>query len=199
MANTIYFKIKLINSKPTIWRQFHLTDDFRLDRFHQVIQIAMGWWNAHLHEFQLPDRTIGMVLEDMWGMEDVEDETKIFLRDLALREGDRFDYLYDFGDSWEHELKVERIVEGQALPAQCTNGKRACPIEDCGGIWGYQELLQILQDRNHPEYEEWQEWRMLVDFDPDHYPIAQVNEELARFMAWHKKHPRAKSTPWHRL
>ena len=198
MSRTLHFKITLVGSKPPIWRKFQLTDDFRFDRFHQLIQLVMGWYNAHLHEFAIADRKIGMVLDDMWDAEPVEDETKVYLRDVPLKKGDRFNYLYDFGDSWMHELKVEKITEGEALPVCCTDGANACPPEDCGGIWGYQDLLKIRQNPNDPEHDDWMHW-LPDDFDPQHFSLAEINAELDRFVDWHRKHPRAKSTPWHRI
>lgn len=199
MSQTLHFKIVLIESKPLIWRTFQVTDDYRFDRFHQVIQIVMGWQNSHLHEFRIKDRLIGMV--DEWSEEyspGMEDETKIYLRDVSLDEKEAFTYLYDFGDSWSHVIYLENISNTKLLDPICTGAEKACPPEDCGGVWGYSDLLEILKDPSHPEYDEYIEW-LPSGFNPDHFSLEAVNTELKKFGAWHRKHPRMKSTPWHQL
>ena len=199
MNRVVHFKITLLGSKPSIWRQFHIPEDYRFDRFHQVLQIVMGWENAHLHDFKFSNRKIGMLFDDMWDFEEMEDETKVYLRDVYLEIGSRFQYCYDFGDNWEHELEVEGITEyDESIIPQCTSGAGACPLEDCGGIWGYSDILESLNTPNHPSYEEWSEW-LPENFDPKRFSIVEINQELAKFAKWHQRHPRAKSTPWHRL
>ncbi len=199
MSKRLNFRIVLIESKPIIWRAFQVTDDYRLDRFHQVIQIVMGWQNSHLHEFRFGKRQIGML--DDWSCEyapNLEDETKIFLRDFNLEEKDVFTYEYDFGDSWKHVLYVESAFSGKKSDPVCSEGSLACPPEDCGGVWGYSDLLTVLKDPTHPEYDGFINW--LPDgFDPYHFSVETVNTELKKFGAWHRKHPRKKSTPWHQL
>lgn len=197
MSKTLQFKIVLIESNPLVWRTFKLTDDYRMDRFHQVLQIVMGWNNSHLHEFRVKGREIGMP-DDFYVAEfpALEDETTIYLKDLNLQAKDTFTYLYDFGDSWEHVLYVEYISEQELLNPVCIEGDKACPPDDCGGVGGYADLLEVLKDKNHPEYESYKEW-LPKGFKPNIFPIKAVNEELVTFGAWHRKHPRKKSTPWH--
>lgn len=197
MSKILQIKITLQESRPLIWRRFQLTDDYRFDRFHQVIQIAMGWWNSHLHEFRIKGREIGM-LDDDYDYPNLEDEASVYLRDLELEKGDKFSYLYDFGDSWEHLLVVEKVTDGALSAPSCLMGENACPPEDCGGIWGYKGLLKILKNPKHPEYESWQEW-LPPGFNPASFYIDIVNFELAKFAVWHRKHPRARSTPWHQI
>ena len=96
MSKTLHFKITLNESNPSVWRIFKVEDSYRLDRFHQVIQIVMGWWNSHLHEFTIKDRTIGMVIEEFYDMPPVEDENKFRLKQFRFKEGDTFNYLYQF-------------------------------------------------------------------------------------------------------
>ncbi len=199
MSKTLHFKIVLIESKPLVWRTFKVTDDYRLDRFHQVLQIVMGWNNSHLHEFKIKGHQVGMV-DDM-SVEyapEMKDETKIYLGDFNLDEKDTFTYLYDFGDSWSHVLYVENINHQKLLNPICTDGKRACPPDDCGGVWGYADMLDILKNPSHPEYEEYMEW-LPEGFNPASFSPESVNKELEKFGAWHRKHPRKKSTPWHQL
>ena len=199
MTNILQFKISLIGSKPLIWRRFQVTDDYRFDRFHQVIFLVMGWWNSHLHEFKIKGREIGMVDGDALDFfPNLEDETQVYLRDLDLQKGEQFHYLYDFGDSWEHNLKVEKVTEGALSAPSCLSGKNACPPEDCGGIYGYAAMKAALKNPRHPEYETWINWAP-ENFDPTLFDIDAVNTELAMFGNWHRMHPRAKSTPWHQL
>lgn len=199
MVKTLRIKIVLVESDPIIWRMFAITDDYRMDRFHQVLQIVMGWNNSHLHEFKAKGRDIGMIDETYFGdFPDVEDETKIYLRDLNLQKSNTFSYLYDFGDNWEHKLFVEEISDSELRYPQCMAGQGACPPDDCGGVWGYTELLEVLKDKSHPEYEEYIAW-LPTGFRPDSFPLEATNKELKAFGAWHRKHPRKKSTPWHRI
>jgi hypothetical protein len=197
----LQFHISLPESRPPIWRRIQLTDDYRLDRFHQVIQIAMGWENSHLHEFTFGQRRVGMVLEFDDGYPEPEDETKIYLRDLQLKPGGQLHYLYDFGDNWQHLITLESITEGALELPRCTEGTGHCPVEDIGGIDGHMEALEALADPDHPyRYHFWGD-EPPEDFDPTFFPIEEVNAELAQFGNWHSKHPRAKSTPtpWHQI
>lgn len=158
----------------------------------------MGWTNSHLHEFQIGERTIAMVLEDNFDLPDPEDETTIFLKEINFQEGDTFRYLYDFGDYWEHLLEVEKLTAGALSAPSCLRGENACPPEDCGGIHGYANLLEILKNPEDPEYDSWLQW-LPNGFSPAVFDIDKVNTELAKFGAWHRKHPRAKATPWHQI
>ena len=196
MSKTLQFTIQLMGSNPLIWRTFKVSDSYRLDRFHQVIQIVMGWHNAHLHEFRIKERQFGMLMGDGFDFPEVEDETTIFLKDLSLEQGVMISYLYDFGDSWEHLIKLEKITTEKLEVPVCLEGERAGPPEDCGGVWGYSDLLEILKKPSDPEYDSWMEW--LPDgFDPTKFPKRSINSELKKFGKWHNKNPSAKSTPWH--
>ena len=199
MPNILQFKILLVESNPLIWRRFRVTDDYRMDRFHQVLQIVMGWMNSHLHEFRIKDRNVGMLMDTFFDdFPKVEDETTLYLREMKLQASDSFAYIYDFGDNWLHVLEVEKIYSGELEHPECLEGQQACPPEDCGGIWGYEDLLEILKDQSHPEYEEYEEW-LPEGFKPDYFPLDAINKELKAFGEWHRKHPRKKSTPWHQI
>src|SRR5262249_31300095 len=125
----------------------------RLDRLHTVIQLVMGWTNSHLHQFTVDQTRYGVPDPDFGG---ILNEKQYTLRDLAPAAKKKFIYEYDFGDSWYHEVKVEK-----ALPADpnfkhpvCLAGENAGPPEDCGGIPGYYRLLEVLADPKNPEYQE---------------------------------------------
>jgi hypothetical protein len=146
---------------------------------HQAIQAAMGWEDCHLHAFDIAGRRYG----DRHTVDDVADEKRPTLNSLVKSGVARFAYTYDFGDDWDHTVAIEKIqpaIDGQAYPA-CVAGKRNCPPEDCGGVWGYEELLQILADPAHPERAERLEW-LGEDFDPEDFSISIANAALtARF------------------
>ena len=198
MNNTFHFKVTLNDSKPSIWRTFRVEDSYRMDRFHQVIQIVMGWHNAHLHHFKIGERFMGIRFNDGMDLPDMEDENRLYLKDFSLQKGDKFEYLYDFGDSWYHTIEVLAVNASENSSLLCTGGKRACPPEDCGGIYSYNELVKVLKKPAHPDYKSWTNW-LGDDFDPADFSIDSINGELAKFGAWHNKHPRKKSTPWHQI
>jgi hypothetical protein len=199
MHKVLQLKIVLFDTSPAIRRTFKITDDYRMDRFHQVLQIVMGWTNSHLHEFRIKDGVIGMVDDSDFGdFPSLEDETRIYLKDFDLQKSDTFTYLYDYGDDWQHVLSVEDISTGELKHPLCITGQGACPPEDCGGTWRYLDLLEVLKDKSHPEYETYQEW-LPEGFNPHHFPLEKINAELESFGAWHRKHPRKKSTPWHQI
>jgi hypothetical protein len=173
-------KITLKGSKPPIWRRILVPSDIRLDRLHLVIQIAMGWFNCHLHQFSAFGRSYGVAYDDFAADLDIEDETKVKLRDLLQMEKDAMTYEYDFGDSWEHKITLEKVLpydKAQALPV-CIRGKRACPPEDCGGVWGYAELLKVLADPADPEHDAMLEW-LGGPFDAEAFDMAAVNGVLS--------------------
>lgn len=154
-------KITLSGSRPPIWRRVEVEGSISLGQLHWVIQIAMGWTNSHLHRFIANGTSYGMVdpeLDD-WGME-MSDENEIAFEQIAPEVGLKIIYEYDFGDGWEHIIQVEQIKEPEPdiFYPICLAGKRACPPEDVGGIWGYEDFLKALQDRNHPEHEEYLQW-----------------------------------------
>jgi len=161
---------------PPVWRQVLIPAAYPLSRVHQVIQGAMGWEDCHLHAFQIGKTTYGPDPEQELGH---AVETKARLADVA-RVRTRIGYEYDFGDSWEHELVVEaRTVaeDAQTCPA-CIAGEGACPPEDCGGVYGFAELKEVLAAPDSAERDEMLEW-VDEDFDPTHFDLAAANATVA--------------------
>ena len=158
-GNLYQLKIALLETKPPIWRRVLVDARSTLGQLHEVIQAAFGWWNCHLHEFEIGRTRYGIPdPDDDWGAPS-RDERRTRL-DAIAGEGTSFRYMYDFGDGWDHRVVVEKVLPsppGAIVPA-CIDGRRACPPEDCGGAWGYQELLEILADPTHPEHEERLDW-----------------------------------------
>ena len=162
--------------------------DANLGWLHNVIQVAMGWTNSHLHHFLTSDARYADPRhnEDTgFGEEPDRDEAKAKLVQIAPHEGAQFGYEYDFGDSWEHEITVEKILPNAAAPAKtalCLDGASACPPEDCGGIWGYAELLKTLKNPKHPEHKTMKEW-LGRPFDAKAFDVSQTNLWL-RKLKW---------------
>lgn len=172
-------KIALIGSKPPIWRRILLADSTPLPVFHTVLQIAMGWEEAHLHQFKMGNTFYGVPDPDFTFV-DVRDEAEYKLNQLLRQEKDALIYEYDFGDSWEHKVTLEKILpfsEEAQLP-RCIKAKGACPPEDVGGIWGYYEFLEAINDPTHPEHEGYLDW-IGGGFDPDDCDIDEINHTLA--------------------
>jgi hypothetical protein len=145
----------------------------------------MGWANAHVHQFfgqgrRISDPAFG--LEQFEGDEPVLDENTSSLQDLAPHAGDTFVYEYDLGDGWAHDVLVEEVREVDAGPLLwCIDGARACPPDDCGGIPGYEQMLEAIANREHPEHDQTLTW-LGGDFDPDAFDARVVNRELTRWV-----------------
>ena len=173
-------KVTLRGSKPPIWRRFQVASDTSLVQLHRILQCVMGWEDYHMHQFIVG----GVMYGNADAMEDFDtvDEKTVTLDKIVRREKFKFIYEYDFGDGWEHELLIEKILpaeDGKAYPV-CLTGKRACPPEDCGGIWGYSGFLEAVQDPDHPEHEEMLDWAG-GEFDPAAFDLKEVNAELKSF------------------
>jgi hypothetical protein len=176
-------KISLVGIDPPIWRRVLAPNDTTLEELHWIIQIAMGWENSHLHQFKVDNRRYSdpeFELEG-WPGHEVGDETQTNLSELRFKRTRKFYYEYDFGDSWNHEIKIEKVLARDVdteYPV-CVEGERACPPEDCGGVWGYQDLLDALNNPDDSENEERLDW-LGEDFDPEEFDIEEVNEVLQR-------------------
>jgi len=181
MTKTIYqIHLKLKGSKPNIWRRLLVPSDVPLSDLHKIIQTTMGWTNSHLHQF-IKDRTFYEPTPPVDDLCDSSgtDYTGLTLDELLKTKNDTMTYEYDFGDGWEHEIKLEAILpadEKGTLP-KCTAGAMACPPEDCGGIWGFKEFKKIMKTPDHPEYEDYAEWYE-GEFDPKMFDMEEVNEML---------------------
>jgi hypothetical protein len=170
-------KVTLKGSKPPIWRRMQVTSTTTLVQLHRILQCVMGWEGYHLYQFFIGGIAYGDPV--MLGELDAEDARTMTLGTIVRSEHFKFIYEYDFGDSWEHELLIEKMLpleEGKRYPI-CLTGKRACPPEDCGGIWGYAGFLEAIHDPQHPEHEEMLEW-VSGEFDPDAFDLDEVNTEL---------------------
>ena len=176
-------RIKLLDIKPEIWRRFVVPANITLDRLHDVIQIVMGWTDSHLHEFTIGKKRYTEYQEYK---EDGLACGRYRLGDLIKQKGRTFHYLYDFGDSWEHELTLEEsryFHQEPGIAIACLDGERACPPEDVGGVPGYFEFCKALKDSNHEEHERYVEWSG-GDYDSEEFDANAVNWELMKYLRW---------------
>lgn len=185
-------KITLKHSQPPIWRRVQIPDCL-LDDLHEVIQTAMGWENCHMHEFVIgqeryrPTSTDELGMGGFWGVTDDESSDETLLSEVIpepskrSKKPFRFTYVYDFGDDWEHEILVEKVERPEELSLRpvCLAGKRTCPPEDCGGVWGYAHLLEALSDPKHPDHDDMVDW--CGPIDPADFDPAAVNKEFKRW------------------
>jgi hypothetical protein len=180
----LVLKITLRGLRPPVWRRVRVPRDITLRMLHRVIQAAMAWQDYHLHEFEIGDRRYGEPDDEaLPGDERTYNESNVKLGALIDRGVERFRYVYDFGDGWEHEIVVEKALPldpERPYPSLVT-GKRACPPEDCGGVYGYLRLLEILADPRHEEHAELSEWAG-EGFDPERLDLDAIRRDLVRLV-----------------
>lgn len=195
MTDTIArLKITLDQVKPAVLRRVEVPFDIRLDRLHLTIQAAMGWTNSHLYELRAGEVGWSTPYPDADWSGDFLDARKARLGDVLEDVGTKkLVYLYDFGDGWEHTIKVERLDDpepGVRYP-RLIEVRGRCPPEDCGGPWGYAELLEAIKDPAHERHADLTEW-IGDDFDPDADQAAWLTAEVdALAKKWARK-PAAK-------
>jgi hypothetical protein len=177
--------VLLNGCQPPIWRRLQVPGDANLGWLHAVLQVAMGWTNSHLHQFLCAGHTYAdpdAELDQYEGDPPVRDENRFTVNRLLARISEGFVYEYDFGDSWEHIVTLEKILPADASTssaAVCLAGSRACPPEDCGGIGGYDQLLKTLNNKKHPEHKRMKAW-LGRPFDPESFDLATTNQWLQK-------------------
>lgn len=192
---TLRVSAVLAYTEPPIWRRLELASDLRLEELHRVLQAAFEWEGGHLHQFSNSDRTwddgssADLGAGPFQATPAPERESKTRLSQVLATVGDRLDYVYDFGDNWEHVLTLEEIVEPVpgAARARVIAAERAAPLEDCGGVPGYEELVTALADPERPEHADLVGWYAEVygggspaDFNPAHVDIEAVDQAVRR-------------------
>ena len=178
-TGTFQLRVELLDIEPPIWRRIRVPTNLPLEGLHDVIQIAMGWLDYHLHEFTDGTRRYGQPHGE-WPDEALADEREFRLDQLMTRPGDRLDYVYDFGDDWHHRLTLEAVDPpgAHAERLACLDGARRRPPEDVGGTWGYIEFLEAVLDRGHPEHADMLHWAG-GEFDPEEFDVDETNSDLA--------------------
>jgi hypothetical protein len=182
-TGTIYqFKVTLKDSDPPIWRRIQIPD-CTLGELHDVLQIVMGWEDSHLHQFIIRGTCYGPRDPDDidWDMETEDEEDILISQVTKMGRKVRFTYEYDFGDSWQHEIVLEKTLdlEPRVKYPRCVGGERACPPEDVGGVWGYAEFLAAIADPKHESHRDMKEW-IGGRFDAEKFSVHAVNKDLRR-------------------
>ena len=179
------FRIELRHTAPPIWRRIQV-ENCTLEDLHFHIQAAMGWQAAHLYEFRIRDTSYATADGD-W---EQKDASQTWISDIVPKRFRRFrfTYLYDFGDGWEHIIELEKIpvAETDTRYPVCLDGANACPPEDCGGVWGFYDIVEVITDPEHPEYEERLEW--IGEFDPEAFDQKTVTKTMRRWTQWPEGH-----------
>jgi hypothetical protein len=160
------FKIQIKNiSKPPVWRRLLVPESITFERFHQIIQSAFGWRSIHLYRFSQStygsDEIVGYFDEEYvepFQRYATRAASEVRLPEIFGSVGQKYLYIYDYGDDWVHQITLETIAEESIITPTLLAGKGACPPEDCGGPWGYANLRDIMRDKKHPEYKETKQW-----------------------------------------
>ena len=187
-----HLKVALEDVEPPVTRRLAVPLDCRLDRLHLILQAAFGWTDSHLWEFRVRDAR--------WGLPDPGwpggplDGRKATLFDVIEETGAKtLHYLYDFGDGWEHRIKILKIddPEPDSVYPVLLEAAGRCPPEDIGGPWGYGDFLEAIEDPDHERHEELTEWYP-ADFDPNDAPVEDLKAAVAKLAKrWNRK-PRTK-------
>lgn len=183
MSDVARLKITLADIEPPIWRRVEVVASTTLKDLHAVIQAAMGWENYHLYQFHVGRQTINGPGFDDVGFSGRPNVTagRVRLDELIDAKVKRFAYLYDMGDSWEHELRIEKVLA--ADPAvkypRFVDGDGACPPEDIGGVPGFYNFLDAIDDPEHADHEELTDWYG-GPYDPGDIREADIKKRLAR-------------------
>lgn len=184
MEEIIQLKITLQDTNPSIWRRVLVNKATTFFELHHIIQIAMGWKNCHLFEFKTSNNRIGVPDKESGSFDNDEivDASAVLIDDVISSPKEKFKYEYDFGDGWEHQVVVEKFLpldSNENYPA-CIDGELNCPPEDCGGIPGFYDLLEIIGNKKHPEHKGMLKW-IGGKYDPNNFDKEAVNEKLRKF------------------
>ncbi len=178
------FKISLRGVRPSIWRRIQVKN-CTLDKLHEHIQTAMGWTNSHLHHFMIASKLFGdpLLMEELFDDMNYQDSTTTKIKDVLPRGGKRFlfEYEYDFGDSWFHDVLFEgcpRAEPGVRYPL-CVDGERACPPEDIGGTSGFRDLIESLDNLDNEDHDVSLQWTG-GRFEPEDFDVLKTTRRMRR-------------------
>ncbi len=174
------FKITLKGIKPPLWRKIQVPETYTFWDLHVAVQDAMGWQDSHLHDFAI--RNPRTQAKERIGIPDDDFELDILpgweldIADYFSMKNSTAVYVYDYGDNWEHAVKLEKILPRDKATKypRCIDGKRACPPEDCGGVHGYEGFLEAIMDPRHEQHEDMLHWAG-KNFEPERFAAHEVN------------------------
>ncbi|MDF2925003.1 MAG: Plasmid pRiA4b ORF-3-like protein [Paenibacillaceae bacterium] len=175
-------RIELNEIDPKIWREFQFHPDVTFHQLHKIIQWVMGWENCHLYEFHVNGQVIRLPDPTFEYMENREalHARREAVKQHVQEENAVFRYVYDFGDDWQHTVRLIKIDSSVSDPTPyCLDGARSCPQEDVGGIWGHQHMMEVLLTPDHPERDHFIGW-VREEYNPEHFSSEKVNQELQR-------------------
>lgn len=184
LAADLQLRIELMHIEPHVWRRVIVPETVTLAKLHQVLQAVMGWTDSHLHEYVIARKHYGTPDPDWPTDEPLQDERRVHLKSFIEARVRRFTYLYDFGDSWEHEITVEDLMLPKDTGPRlvCTAGENACPPEDVGGTGGYASFLEAIANPQHEQHQEMLDW-IGYRFDPRACDLNVINQLLAHIKA----------------
>lgn len=173
-------RIELKEVQPIVWRRLLVPENVTLAKLNSILYQTMGWHGGHLHEYVVGRMHYGIPDDDWPGAEPMVDERRVRLNTLVEGGARRFTYLYDFGDNWEHTVRVDDLVmpPRDGVRVRCIAGESACPTEDVGGPNAYFDFLAAIKDSTHEEHASMLEW-VGGSFDPIAFDIVGVNARLA--------------------
>lgn len=175
MTNILKLRITIPDIKPEIWREIVVENNITFKKLHEIIQLSFGWTNSHLYNFDVNGILFSMPDKEF---ENNDLDVKNKINEFLIEKGQKAFYTYDFGDNWEHEIKIVDILKkekGIRYP-KCLDGMRNGPPEDCGGIPGYEDVIDALTGKDKSEYEDRLEW--LGDYDPEKFDIDEINKAI---------------------
>jgi hypothetical protein len=172
---------------PVVWRRILIPSNYTFWELHCAIQDAFGWTGGHSHGFSIAQKGTARPLSiEMPNLDfsddalDTRNEESEKITDHLGKAVKQCIYTYDFGDNWDHTVLLEKVIpgsEGEVYP-KCIAGKNACPPEDCGGVWGYQNLKKVLRDPKHEEYADMLDWLCIEngsEFDPSEFNLSDIS------------------------
>ncbi len=193
------FKIQLSGLKdPKIWREIVVNENVSFHSFHNIIQISMGWENYHMYQFSPKgygtypcfelknsdsETDFSPISNLKKGFESTYDSSRAKLSDYFNIKGQKIMYIYDFGDDWKHVISLKKIWPSTTDHPMLVAGGGKCPPEDCGGVWGYEELIETINDPKNSEYEDMREWLGMEEgdvWDAGAFDMVEVNDRLMR-------------------
>lgn len=174
-------KVTLMDLEPLVWRRIQVANNITLSRFSAILLTVMSWDGGHLHELRIGGKDYGIPDDEFDDSKSIIDEKTVRLRDLSEHDLKQFIFVYDFGDGWEHEIELEKVLELESKVNYpiCLAGARNCPPDDCGGTGGYEDFLAAIRDPKHLEHESTLEW-IGGKFDPEEFNVKRVNRALKK-------------------